>query len=90
MAVEHSPPNRRGFYGSWPQIGVPAGLLSANLVFLLVNQSMSEAAWLAWGWRIPFLLSIILIGVGLFIRLRISETPAFEQVREATPRPGCL
>jgi metabolite-proton symporter len=88
MAVEHSPPNRRGFYGSWPQIGVPAGLLSANLVFLLVNQSMSEAAWLAWGWRIPFLLSIILIGVGLFIRLRISETPAFEQVRETHTEAG--
>jgi MFS family permease len=88
MAVEHSPPNRRGFYGSWPQIGVPAGLLSANLVFLLVNQSMSEAAWLAWGWRIPFLLSIILIGVGLFIRLRISETPAFEQVRESHTEAG--
>jgi metabolite-proton symporter len=82
MAVEHSPPNRRGFYGSWPQIGVPAGLLSANLVFLLVNQSMSEEAWLAWGWRIPFLVSIVLIAVGMFIRLRISETPAFNRVRE--------
>src|SRR3712207_2605342 len=82
MAVEHSPANRRGFYGSWPQIGVPAGLLLANLVFLLVNRSMSEEAWLAWGWRIPFLLSIILIGVGMFIRLRISETPAFNRVRE--------
>jgi MFS transporter, MHS family, shikimate and dehydroshikimate transport protein len=82
MAVEHSPANRRGFYGSWPQIGVPAGLLTANLVFLLVNRSISEEAWLAWGWRIPFLLSIILIAVGMFIRLRISETPAFNQVRQ--------
>jgi MHS family shikimate/dehydroshikimate transporter-like MFS transporter len=82
MAVEHSPANRRGFYGSWPQIGVPAGLLTANLVFLLVNRSISEEAWLAWGWRVPFLLSIILIGVGMFIRLRISETPAFNQVRQ--------
>lgn len=88
MAVEHSPPNRRGFFGSWPQIGVPLGLLSANLVFLLVNQSMSEAAWLAWGWRIPFLLSIVLIAVGLFIRLRIAETPAFEQVRESHTEAG--
>jgi MHS family shikimate/dehydroshikimate transporter-like MFS transporter len=82
MAVEHAPPNRRGFFGSWPQIGVPAGLLTANLVFLLVSRSMSEEAWLAWGWRIPFLVSIILIGVGMFIRLRISETPAFNRVRE--------
>ena len=82
MAVEHSPANRRGFYGSWPQIGVPAGLLTANLVYLLVNRSMSEEAWLAWGWRIPFLVSIVLIAVGMFIRLRISETPAFNRVRE--------
>jgi len=88
MAVEHSPPNRRGFYGSWPQIGVPLGLLSANLVYLLVSQSMSEAAWLAYGWRIPFLLSIALIAVGLFIRLRIAETPAFEQVRESHTEAG--
>jgi metabolite-proton symporter len=88
MAVEHSPPNRRGFYGSWPQIGVPMGLLSANLVYLLVSQSMSEAAWLAYGWRIPFLLSIVLIAVGLFIRLRIAETPAFEQVRESHTEAG--
>jgi metabolite-proton symporter len=88
MAVEHSPPNRRGFYGSWPQIGVPLGLLSANLVYLLVSQSMSEAAWLAYGWRIPFLLSILLIAVGLFIRLRIAETPAFEQVRESHTEAG--
>jgi MFS transporter, MHS family, shikimate and dehydroshikimate transport protein len=82
MAVEHSPANRRGFFGSWPQIGVPAGLLTANLVFLLASRSMSEEAWLAWGWRIPFLVSIVLIGVGMFIRLRISETPAFNRVRE--------
>jgi MHS family shikimate/dehydroshikimate transporter-like MFS transporter len=88
MAVEHSPPNRRGFYGSWPQIGVPAGLLTANLVFLLVSRSMSEEAWLAWGWRIPFLVSIILIGVGMFIRLRISETPAFNRVRETHTEAG--
>src|SRR3712207_2309731 len=88
MAVEHSPANRRGFFGSWPQIGVPAGLLLANLVFLLVNRSMSEEAWLAWGWRIPFLLSIILIGVGMFIRLRISETPAFNRVRETHTEAG--
>jgi metabolite-proton symporter len=88
MAVEHSPANRRGFYGSWPQIGVPAGLLSANLVFLLVNRSMSEEAWLAWGWRIPFLVSIVLIAVGMFIRLRISETPAFNRVRETHTEAG--
>jgi MHS family shikimate/dehydroshikimate transporter-like MFS transporter len=83
MAVEHAPVGRRGFFGSWPQMGVPAGLLLANVVFLLSSTAMPEEQFLAWGWRIPFLLSIILIGVGLFIRLRIMETPAFMQVQES-------
>jgi MFS transporter, MHS family, shikimate and dehydroshikimate transport protein len=78
MAVEHAPDGRRGFFGSWPQMGVPAGLLTGNLVFL------AATAWLpeSWGWRVPFLLSFVLVGVGLFIRLRIMETPAFLQVKE--------
>jgi len=83
MAVEHAPRGRRGFYGSWPQMGVPAGLLLANLVFFISSASMSQEAFLAWGWRIPFLLSIVLVAVGLFIRLRILETPAFTQVKES-------
>jgi MHS family shikimate/dehydroshikimate transporter-like MFS transporter len=83
MAVEHAPEGRRGFYGSWPQMGVPAGLLLANVVFFISSTAMSEEQFLAWGWRIPFLLSIILIGVGLYIRLRIMETPAFRQVQES-------
>jgi MHS family shikimate/dehydroshikimate transporter-like MFS transporter len=78
MAVEHSPPGRRGFYGSWPQMGVPAGLLLANVVFLITSSALPES----WGWRVPFLFSIVLVGVGLFIRLRIMETPAFRQVQE--------
>jgi MHS family shikimate/dehydroshikimate transporter-like MFS transporter len=78
MAVEHAPEGRRGFYGSWPQMGVPAGLLLANLVFAATSATLPEA----WGWRVPFLLSIVLVGVGLFIRLRILETPAFRQVQE--------
>lgn len=82
MAVEHAPDGKRGFYGSWPQIGVPAGLLLSTGVFSLVS-TLPEEQLLAWGWRLPFLLSIILVGVGLFIRLRIHETPAFNQVKEA-------
>ena len=79
MAVEHAPEGRRGFYGSWPQMGVPAGLLTGNLAFL------AATAWLpeAWGWRVPFLFSMVLVGVGLFIRLRIMESPAFTQVKES-------
>ncbi len=83
MAVEHAPAGRRGFFGSWPQMGVPAGLLLANVVFFISSTAVPEEQFLAWGWRIPFLLSIILVGVGLFIRLRIMETPAFMQVQES-------
>lgn len=82
MAVEHSPPNRRGFYGSWPQMGVPAGLILSNLIFLSVA-GLPEEAFLAWGWRIPFLLSIALVAVGLFIRLRLIESPSFARVQES-------
>jgi MHS family shikimate/dehydroshikimate transporter-like MFS transporter len=80
MAVEHAPAGSRGFYGSWPQIGVPAGLLLSTAVFSVFS-SMPEEQFLAWGWRVPFLLSIVLVGIGLVIRLRILETPAFERLK---------
>src|SRR4029453_14684894 len=82
MAVEHAPDHARGFYGSWPQIGVPAGLLLSTLVFALVAR-LPEEQFYAWGWRVPFLLSILLVVVGLIIRLRIIETPAFTRIKEA-------
>ena len=81
MAVEHAPPGKRGFYGSWPQIGVPAGLLLSTIVYFPFSR-MPEAAFLSWGWRVPFLLSILLVVVGLIIRVRILETPAFERLKE--------
>jgi len=81
MAVEHAPPGSRGFYGSWPQMGVPAGLLLSSLAFVLLSR-LPEDQFLSWGWRLPFLLSIVLVGVGLVIRLRILETPAFLKVKE--------
>ena len=90
MAVEHSTKGRRGFYGSWVQMGVGAGLLLSTITFTLFSSSLSQAEFLAWGWRVPFLLSVILIGVGLFIRLRIFETPIFAQLKETqgeTRRP---
>jgi MHS family shikimate/dehydroshikimate transporter-like MFS transporter len=82
MAVEHAPPGSRGFYGSWPQIGVPAGLLLSTAVFAQFAR-LPEDQFLSWGWRVPFLLSILLVGVGLIIRLRILETPAFTRMKEA-------
>ena len=69
----------RGFIASWPQFGVPCGLFLANLAVLAFSQ-MSGDQFLAWGWRIPFLLSIILVGVGLWIRLGIMETPVFSKL----------
>jgi MHS family shikimate/dehydroshikimate transporter-like MFS transporter len=81
MAVEHAPPGRRGFYGSWPQIGVPAGLLLSTLVFTPFSR-LPQETFITWGWRIPFLLSIVLVVVGLIIRVRIVETPAFSRVKE--------
>jgi MFS transporter, MHS family, shikimate and dehydroshikimate transport protein len=80
MAVEHSPDDQRGLNGSWPQMGVPAGLVLGTGAFALVGAVSGEAAW---AWRVPFLLSAILIAVGLFIRLSIHESPAFSQVRES-------
>ena len=86
MAVEHGHEGRRGFHASWVQAGVPVGLLLANGVFHLAS-SMEEAAFLSWGWRIPFLLGVLRLGVGLFIRLAILESPIFEKARQEAPPP---
>ena len=83
MAVEHSPHGRRGVAGAWPQMGVPAGLFLSTVVFGLFSAQLSEAQFLSWGWRVPFLLSVAMVAVGLFIRLRIVETPAFTRLQEA-------
>jgi MFS transporter, MHS family, shikimate and dehydroshikimate transport protein len=88
MAVEHSTPGKRGLHGSWPQMGVPAGLLLSTGVFAYLTSAMPDADFLAWGWRVPFLLSTLLIAVGLFVRLRLLETPAFTQLRETGATAG--
>ncbi|MBN9108659.1 MAG: MHS family MFS transporter [Pseudonocardia sp.] len=80
-AVEYSSKGKRGLYGSLPQIGVPAGLLLSTLAFLAVS-GLPDDQFRSWGWRIPFLISIVLVGIGLFIRLKLTETPVFEKVRE--------
>ncbi|MDX8033429.1 MFS transporter [Lentzea sp. BCCO 10_0856] len=77
MAMEHAPSDQRNRYAGFPQMGTPAGLVLANTVFLLTSTAMSPAAFSAWGWRIPFLLSAALVVVGLVIRLRVTETPTF-------------
>jgi MHS family shikimate/dehydroshikimate transporter-like MFS transporter len=80
MAIEYAPKERRGFYGSWPQIGVPGGLFLATIVVALLSTT-SDQAFLDWGWRIAFLLSGLLVAVGLYIRLKILETPMFVRLK---------
>jgi metabolite-proton symporter len=80
MAVEHAPAGRRGLYGSYSQIGVPAGLILAQLVFVAVGV-LDDEQFQSWGWRLPFLFSIVLVAVGLFIRLRIEESPVFQALK---------
>jgi metabolite-proton symporter len=80
MAVEHGHRGRRGLYASWVQAGVPAGLLLATAVFNLCAL-LPDEKFLRWGWRVPFLLGIALLGVGLFIRLRVLESPLFAQLQ---------
>jgi MFS transporter, MHS family, shikimate and dehydroshikimate transport protein len=82
LAVEHAPPRRRGFYGSWPQMGAPAGLLLASVLFLAVS-SLPEQQLFTWGWRVPFLLSLVLVLVGLLVRRTVDESPAFARLKAA-------
>lgn len=82
MTAEYSMPERRGFFSSWVQIGAPAGFLLPMALFALLNSFLSPEAMMDYGWRIPFLLSALLVIVGLFIRLRIDESPVFAQIRE--------
>jgi metabolite-proton symporter len=84
IVSEHGKPEHRGFWASWPQAGAPAGNLLATGVLALLATFQSDAAFEAWGWRIPFLLSAVLIIVGLWVRLSVSESPVFlEAQREA-------
>ena len=82
MATEHSGGERRGFFGSFAQMGSAVGGLMATGIFLLMQQ-LPEEDFVSWGWRVPFLFSIVLVLVGLFIRLRIMESPVFAQIKEA-------
>src|SRR5579863_2376762 len=81
MVLEHAPADRRGFYTSFVQIGFPIGLVLATLAFGLAAK-LPEADFASYGWRIPFLISIVLLGVGVFIRSRVPETPVFESLKE--------
>lgn len=83
LAVEHAPSHRRGFYASWPQVGVPVGLFLAYAVFFGIKDALPPAIWIIDSWRLPFLASVILVGIGLYIRLSIPETPRFEEIKDS-------
>jgi MHS family shikimate/dehydroshikimate transporter-like MFS transporter len=80
LTTEHAPAHRRGWYGSWVQYGALGGIFLSTGTVLLLSQTLTERQFMTWGWRVPFLLSGILLVVGLFIRLRIEESPVFQQL----------
>lgn len=82
VVVEYAPADRRGLWGSLPQAGGPAGFLLGTALISLFSAVLSDEQFLTWGWRVPFLLSIVLLVVGLVIRLKLLETPAFRQMKE--------
>ncbi len=91
LATENAPPGRRGWYGMFPQLGAPLGFLASTGTFLALATLLDEADFLAWGWRIPFVGSAVLVLVGLYVRLRLTETPAFraaQQRREVVRVPA--
>lgn len=86
LATENAPPGKRAWYGMFPQLGAPIGFFLSGGIFLLLGEVMSDADFFAWGWRIPFLASAVLVGVGLYIRLKITETPDFQKVLDSKAR----
>ena len=86
IVSEHGDPARRGFWASWPQAGAPAGQLIANGLLALMAVVQTDEQFLAWGWRIPFLLSAVLVLIGLWVRLSVDESPIFRAARERAER----
>jgi MHS family shikimate/dehydroshikimate transporter-like MFS transporter len=85
LMVENAHPHRRGLFGSLVQIGGPFGVLASVVAFNVVSSSMSSSAFLSWGWRLPFLISFVLVFIGLWIRLKLTETPAFTRIQASIP-----
>jgi metabolite-proton symporter len=86
LATENAPPGKRAWYGMFPQLGAPFGFFLSGGIFLLLSQVMTDDQFFSYGWRIPFLSSAVLVAVGLYVRLKITETPAFKAVLERNER----
>lgn len=82
LATENAPANKRAIYGTFPQLGAPIGFIIANVIFLVFSYTLTPAAFEAWGWRVPFLVSAVMVIIGLYVRLKLIETPAFTKVLE--------
>ena len=87
LVTESAPANQRGYYGAFAQAGVPVGVILANLAFIVTSSMVSEESFFAWGWRIPFLASAILIGISMYIQLHLEDTKAFKEL-EASRKVG--
>ncbi|MDQ0769979.1 metabolite-proton symporter [Pseudarthrobacter defluvii] len=83
LATENAPANKRAIYGTFPQLGAPIGFIIANVIFLVASYTLTPEAFAAWGWRVPFLLSAVMVILGLYVRLKLIETPAFTKVVES-------
>src|SRR4029077_5273800 len=79
LAIENAPTARRAWFGMFPQLGAPIGFIAANGIFLLVAASLDDDQFHGWGWRLPFLVSAVLVLVGLYVRLKLGETSFFRQ-----------
>ena len=83
LVTENAPADQRGWYGAYAQAGAPVGVILANLAFIGVSSSMSEEAFMDWGWRLPFIASIVLIGISMYVQLRLEDTEAFKALQES-------
>ncbi len=86
LAIENAPPGKRAWYGMFPQLGAPLGFLASGGIFLLLSQYLTNEQFFAWGWRVPFLASTVLVFIGLWVRLQITETPVFQQTIDRQER----
>lgn len=83
LATENAPANKRAIYGTFPQLGAPIGFIIANVLFLVFSYALTPAAFMEWGWRVPFLVSAVMVIIGLYVRLKLIETPAFTKVLQS-------
>ena len=86
LAIENAPPGKRAWYGMFPQLGAPIGFFFSGGVFLLLSRWLTDEQFFAFGWRIPFLASAVLVLVGLYVRLTITETPVFREALDRRER----